>query len=379
MIHKKYDELKQKQEELIHRENTINQEWYNGVYNRYLNPVITRHHVPIHWRFDLDKSTNPDFLERLGVNATLNAGAIKFEGKYWLCIRLEGLDRKSVFAMACSDNPTQGFQFVGKPLTWEDKDIDEVNMYDMRLVQHEDGYIYGVYCSESKDKSANAFDTSLAKAQAGLVRTKNMIDWERLPNITTPSPQQRNVVLHPEFINGKYGFYTRPQDGFISTGSGGGIAFGTCADIMKPHIETETVLHGRQYHTVYEVKNGQGPAPIKTEKGWIHIAHGVRNTAAGLRYVLYAFATELEDPTKVIAVPGGHFLAPYDNERVGDVSNVVFCNGLIVDEDKVYIYYASSDTRLHVASTSIHKLIDYVFNTPADPLRSLNALNKDAG
>lgn len=312
-------------------------------------------------------------MERLGINATLNAGAIKHNGKYYLCVRTEGLDRKSIFCMAVSDYPTHGFRFVGKPLVWDDIDKDEVNIYDMRLVKHEDGYIYGIYCSESKDKSVSEFDTSTATAQAGLVRTKDLLHWDRLPNITTPSPQQRNVVLHPEFVDGNYAFYTRPQDGFISTGSGGGIAFGVCKDIMKPYVEVETVLDGRVYHTVYEVKNGQGPAPpIKTDRGWIHIGHGVRNTAAGLRYVLYVFATSLEDPTKVIAKPGGHFIAPYGDERVGDVSNVIFCNGLIEDSDgSVYIYYASSDTRMHVARTTIDRLIDYTFNTPEDPLRAL--------
>lgn len=372
MIHPKYYELLEEQKQLIEEENRIDRTYYNGIYDRYENPVVTRHHVPIHWRFDLNKETNPYFQERLGANAALNAGAIKFEGKYYLCIRMEGIDRKSIFCMAESDNPVSGFKFIGEPLTWEDVDKEEVNMYDMRLVKHEDGYIYGIYCSESKDRTAGEFDTSTATAQAGLVRTKDLKNWDRLPNITTPSPQQRNVVLHPEFVDGQYAFYTRPQDGFISTGSGGGIAFGICDDIMSPHIAEETVLDGRRYHTIYEVKNGQGPAPIKTEKGWIHIAHGVRNTAAGLRYVLYVFATSLEDPTKVIAKPGGHFIAPYNGERVGDVSNVIFCNGVIVDEDDVYIYYASSDTRMHVASTTIDKLIDYTFNTPEDPYRALD-------
>lgn len=373
MIHPKYYELKEKQNELINRINPINEEFYNGVYNRYNNAVITRHHIPIHWRYDIDMKTNPFFIERLGVNATLNPGAIYYEGRYWLCVRVEGNDRKSIFAMAVSDCPTEGFSFVGKPLIWEDSDSEEVNMYDMRLIKHEDGWIYGVFCSESKDKSADLFDTSKATAQAGLVRTKNLMNWERLPNIKTPSPQQRNVVLHPEFVNGNYAFYTRPQDGFISTGSGGGIAFSICKDILNPVIDEEIVLDGRAYHTIYEVKNGAGPAPIKTEKGWIHIAHGVRNTAAGLRYVLYLFATSLDDPTKVIAKPGGYFIAPYGNERIGDVSNVIFSNGAIVDEsDNVYIYYASSDTRIHVASTTISQLLDFVFNNPKDSLRSIN-------
>jgi len=372
MIHEKYDELVQKQEKLITKENKVDENFYNGIYDRYENPVITRHHVPVHWRFDLNKETNPHFLERLGANATLNPGAIYFEGKYYLVIRFEGDDRKSIFALAVSDNGVDNFRFIDTPLTWEDIDPNETNMYDMRLVQHEDGWIYGIYCSESKDPDVPAHDTSTALAQAGLVRTKDLKDWERLPNVKTNSPQQRNVVLHPEFIDGKYAFYTRPQDGFISTGTGGGIAFGLCDDILNPVIDQETVIDERVYHTVYEGKNGQGPAPIKTERGWIHIAHGVRNTAAGLRYVLYAFATSLAEPDKIIAKPGGYFMAPFDDERVGDVSNVLFCNGAVVNEnDEVFIYYASSDTRIHVATTTIEKLVDYTFNTPVDPLRSL--------
>ncbi|MEK3778656.1 MULTISPECIES: glycosidase [unclassified Paenibacillus] len=377
MIHPKYKELLEKQEQLLARPNEINSSFYNGVYDRYQYPVITRHHVPLHWRFDLDETTNPHFMERLGINATLNPGAIYFNGKYIMVIRTEGLDRKSIFALAESDNGIDGFRFTGKPLVWDDIDADETNQYDMRLVQHEDGWIYGIYCSERKDPEAPAFDTSSAVAQAGLVRTRDLTSWERLPNITTNSPQQRNVVLHPEFVDGKYAFYTRPQDGFISTGSGGGIAFGLCEDILNPVIHEETVIDERQYHTVYEVKNGQGPAPLKTDRGWIHIAHGVRNTAAGLRYVLYTFATDLNDPTRVIAKPGGHFIAPYDDERVGDVSNVIFCNGAVVNEkEEVFIYYASSDTRCHVATTTLEKLVDYTFNTPADPYRSLDCASQ---
>ncbi|MCP1423661.1 4-O-beta-D-mannosyl-D-glucose phosphorylase [Paenibacillus xylanexedens] len=377
MIHPKYKELLEKQEQLLSRPNEINSSFYNGIYDRYQYPVITRHHVPLHWRFDLDETTNPHFMERLGINATLNPGAIYFNGKYIMVIRTEGLDRKSIFALAESDNGIDGFRFTGKPLVWEDIDADETNQYDMRLVQHEDGWIYGIYCSERKDPEAPAFDTSSAVAQAGLVRTRDLTSWERLPNITTKSPQQRNVVLHPEFVDGKYAFYTRPQDGFISTGSGGGIAFGVCEDILNPVIQEETIIDERQYHTVYEVKNGQGPAPLKTDRGWIHIAHGVRNTAAGLRYVLYTFATDLNDPARIIAKPGGHFIAPYDDERVGDVSNVIFCNGAVVNEkDEVFIYYASSDTRCHVATTTLEKLVDYTFNTPADPYRSLDCASQ---
>ncbi|MFE6074640.1 glycosidase [Paenibacillus sp. NPDC057886] len=377
MIHPKYNELLEQQELLLTRQNEIDPTFYNGVYNRYRYPVITRHHVPLHWRFDLDETTNPHFMERLGINATLNPGAIYFNGKYVMVIRTEGLDRKSIFALAESDNGIDGFRFTGKPLVWEDIDADETNQYDMRLVQHEDGWIYGIYCSERKDPKAPAFDTSSAVAQAGLVRTRDLLSWERLPNITTNSPQQRNVVLHPEFVEGKYAFYTRPQDGFISTGSGGGIAFGLCDDILNPVIDEETIIDERKYHTVYEVKNGQGPAPLKTDRGWIHIAHGVRNTAAGLRYVLYTFATDLNDPARIIAKPGGHFIAPYDDERVGDVSNVIFCNGAVVNEQgEVFIYYASSDTRCHVATTTLDKLVDYTFNTPADPYRSLDCASQ---
>lgn len=377
MIHPKYNELLEQQEQLLTRQNEIDSSFYNGVYDRYRYPVITRHHVPLHWRFDLDETTNPHFMERLGINATLNPGAIYFNGKYVMVIRTEGLDRKSIFALAESDNGIDGFRFTGKPLVWEDIDADETNQYDMRLVQHEDGWIYGIYCSERKDPEAPAFDTSSAVAQAGLVRTRDLISWERLPNITTNSPQQRNVVLHPEFVKGNYAFYTRPQDGFISTGSGGGIAFGMCNDILNPVIDEETIIDERKYHTVYEVKNGQGPAPIKTDRGWIHIAHGVRNTAAGLRYVLYTFATDLNDPARIIAKPGGHFIAPYDDERVGDVSNVIFCNGAVVNEQgEVFIYYASSDTRCHVATTTLDKLVDYTFNTPSDPYRSLDCASQ---
>ncbi|QOS81689.1 glycosidase [Paenibacillus sp. JNUCC31] len=377
MIHPKYNALLEQQEQLLTRQNEIDSSFYNGVYDRYRYPVITRHHVPLHWRFDLDESTNPHFMERLGINATLNPGAIYFNGKYVMVIRTEGLDRKSIFALAESDNGIDGFRFTGKPLVWEDIDADETNQYDMRLVQHEDGWVYGIYCSERKDPKAPAFDTSSAVAQAGLVRTRDLVSWERLPNIATNSPQQRNVVLHPEFVDGKYAFYTRPQDGFISTGSGGGIAFGLCEDILNPVIAEETIIDERKYHTVYEVKNGQGPAPLKTERGWIHIAHGVRNTAAGLRYVLYTFATDLNDPARIIAKPGGHFIAPYDDERVGDVSNVIFCNGAVVNEQgEVFIYYASSDTRCHVATTTLDKLVDYTFNTPADPYRSLDCASQ---
>lgn len=373
MIHEKYFDMMKEQKKLIEKSNNVDDSFYNGVVSRYKHPVITRNHIPLHWRFDLNKITNPFFMERLGINAAFNPGALYHEGKFYLMVRVEGLDRKSIFALAVSENGVDGFKFVEEIVTWDDIDLNETNCYDMRLVKHEDGFIYGIYCSEAKDPSAVLGDESSAVAQAGLLRTKDLKSWERLNNVTTPSPQQRNVVLHPEYVNGQYAFYTRPQDGFISTGSGGGIAIGYCDDIKHAYLDKETVIYGKQYHTVYEVKNGQGPAPIKTEKGWIHIAHGVRNTAAGLRYVLYTFATSLEDITRVIARPGGHFLAPLSDERVGDVSNVLFCNGVIVNEDReVFIYYASSDTRVHVATSTIDHLIDYTFNTPEDPLRSLD-------
>ncbi|WP_304941726.1 glycoside hydrolase family 130 protein [Vallitalea guaymasensis] len=345
-------------------------DFYNGIYDKYKYPVLTREHIPLFWKYDLDKESNPFFMERLGVNCVFNAGAIKLNGKYYIIARVEGNDRKSFFAVAVSDSPVDGFEFMDYPVQLQDIDKEEVNVYDMRITQHEDGYIYGVFCSESKDKSTD--DLSSAIAQAGIVRTKDLINWERLPNLKTSSNQQRNVVLHPEFVDGKYAFYTRPQDGFIKTGSGGGIGYGLCEDIKNAVIEKEIIVNSRKYHTITESKNGAGAVPIKTSKGWIHIAHGVRNTAAGLRYVIYVFATDINDPSKVIAEPSGYFIAPKEEERIGDVSNVVFTNGVIVDDNNdVYIYYASSDTRLHVAKTTIEKLVDYTFNTPSDPLRSV--------
>jgi len=379
MIHNKYFEMKEKQDVLIYRLNEIDQTYENGIYDRYQNPVLTRAHVPIHWRYDLDIKNNPNFLERLGVNATLNPGAIYFEGEFYLVVRMEGLDRKSVFALAKSKTGIDGFEFTNYLLEWDDIDEAETNVYDMRLTKHEDGYIYGVYCSESKDPNAPEGDTSMAIAKAGILRTKDMKSWQRLPNLMTESAQQRNVVLHPEFVDGQYALYTRPQDGFISTGSGGGIGFALLDSMELPRVDVEKVIDPKVYHTIYELKNGQGPAPIKTDKGWIHIAHGVRNTAAGLRYVLYTFATDLDDVTSVIAKPGGHFLAPYGKERIGDVSNVVFCNGALEVDGLVYIYYASSDTRIHVATTSLEKLMDYTFNTPEDKFRSLDCAKQRNG
>lgn len=356
---------------IIHRKNQKNENFYNGIYDRWKYPVLTREHIPLEWKYDLNPETNPYFMERLGVNAVFNAGAIYLDGKYYLVARIEGNDRKSFFGVAVSDNGVDGFRFMDYPILMEDICPDETNVYDMRLTKHEDGYIYGVFCSESKDNSVD--DLSAAVAAAGIVRTKDMVNWERLPNLKTlQSPQQRNVALHPEFVNGKYAFYTRPMDGFIDTGSGGGIGFGVCDDITNAVIDEEIITSRRKYHTITEAKNGAGAPPLKTEKGFIHIAHGVRNTAAGLRYVIYAFATDLKDPAKIIAEPSGFLIAPLGKERIGDVGNVVFTNGAIVNDDgDVFIYYASSDTRLHVATTTIDKLVDYVFNTPEDPGRSV--------
>jgi len=362
-------------EETVNRKN-VKSDFYNGIYDRYAYPVLTRDHIPPFWKFDMNPETNPYFMERLGVNCVFNSGAIELDGKFYLVARVEGNDRKSFFAVAESDNGIDGFRFWDYPILLDDVCPEETNVYDMRLTKHEDGYIYGVFCSESKDTTVN--DLSAAVAAAGLVRTKDLKTWERLPNLKTlNSPQQRNVVLHPEFVNGKYAFYTRPMDDFIDTGSGGGVGFGLCDDITHAVIDEEIITSKRKYHTITEAKNGAGAVPIKTEKGWIHIAHGVRNTAAGLRYVVYAFATALDDPAKVIAEPGGFLIAPLGAERVGDVSNVVFTNGAVArDNGDVYIYYASSDTRLHVATTTIDKLIDYVFHTPEDPLRSVKCVEQ---
>lgn len=375
MFHENYKIELEKYEEIINKKNE-KCDSYNGIYDRYINPVLTREHAPLIWRYDLNPETNPFFMERLGINAVLNSGAIELNGRFYLVARVEGNDRKSFFAVAESDSPTEGFRFWDYPVVFPDTCPEETNVYDIRLTKHEDGYIYGVFCSESHDDSVN--DLSAAVAAAGIVRTKDLKTWERLDNLTTlNSPQQRNVVLHPEFINGKYAFYTRPMDDFIDTGSGGGIGFGLCDDIEHAVIDEEIITSSRKYHTITEVKNGAGAVPIKTDKGWIHIAHGVRNTAAGLRYVIYAFATDLNNPEKVIAEPSGYLIAPFGKERVGDVSNVVFTNGAIVrDSGEVYIYYASSDTRVHVASTTIERLIDYVFNTPTDPLRTADCVKQ---
>lgn len=372
-VHEKYYELQKEVDELTSRKNKKTS-FYNGIYDRYENPVLTREMIPVTWKYDINKDTNPFFMERLGVNATFNSGALYLNGKYYLVARIEGNDRKSFFGVAESDNGVDGFKFWDYPILLPDTCPDETNVYDMRLTAHEDGYIYGVFCSESKDHTTN--DLSAAVAAAGIVRTKDLKTWERLDNLTTlRSPQQRNVVLHPEFVDGKYAFYTRPMDDFIETGSGGGVGFGLCDNIEHAVVDEEKMTSLRKYHTITEAKNGAGATPIKTEKGWIHIAHGVRNTAAGLRYVIYAFATDLNDPSKVIAEPSGMLIGPREGERVGDVSNVVFTNGAIVNEkNEVFIYYASSDTRLHVATTTIDKLVDYVFNTPEDPGRSVECV-----
>jgi 4-O-beta-D-mannosyl-D-glucose phosphorylase len=348
----------------------------NGLYDRYRYPVLTAAHVPPFWKYDLDIKANPHFMERLGVNAVFNSGAIKYNGRYCLVARVEGYDRKSFFGIAESDSPIEGFVFRDYPIELPDTCPEETNVYDMRLTKHEDGYIYGVFCSESKDTSSS--DLSSAVAEAGIIRTKDLVTWERLNNLMTlRSPQQRNVALHPEFVYGKYCFYTRPMDGFIETGSGEGIGVGYCSDITNAVIDEEIIISKRRYHTITEAKNGSGAVPIKTDKGWIHIAHGVRSTAAGLRYVIYVFATDLKDPACVIAEPSGYYIAPEGEERVGDVPNVVFTNGAIADDDgSVYIYYGSSDTRLHVVSTTIDRLVDYTFNTPPDPLRSADSVRQ---
>ena len=342
----------------------------NGILTRYAHPALTAAHVPLFWRYDLDPATNPRLLERLGINAVFNPGAIRLDGRYLMVARVEGADRKSFFAVAESANGVDGWRFWDYPVRLPQTADPDVNVYDMRLTAHEDGWIYGVFCTERKDTTVPG-DTSAATAQGGIVRTRDLVTWERLPDLRTPSPQQRNVVLHPEFVNGGYAFYTRPQDGFIDTGSGGGIGWGTCPDITQPVIAAERVIDARVYHTIKEVKNGQGPAPIRTADGWLHLAHGVRNTAAGLRYVLYLFVTDLAEPWRVTHAPGGYLIAPEGEERVGDVSNVVFSCGWIVDDDGVVrIYYASSDTRIHVATSDVDTLLDYARNTPADPLLS---------
>ncbi len=361
--------LTKKHSELLSRKN-IPLLSSNGIFERYKYPILTADHTPLEWRYDFNPKTNPFLMERIGVNATMNSGAIKWKGKYLMVVRIEGNDRKSFFAIAESPNGIDNFRFWEYPIQLPDTDPSETNVYDMRLTAHEDGWIYGIFCSESLDPNAAPGDLSSAVAKAGIVRTKDLKNWERLPNLISKS-QQRNVVLHPEFVNDKYALYTRPQDSFIDAGNGGGIGWALIDDITHAEVKEEIIINHRHYHTIKEVKNGEGPHPIKTPKGWLHLAHGVRACAAGLRYVLYLYMTSLEDPTKVIAEPGGFLLAPMGEERIGDVSNVLFSNGWIADEDDtVYIYYASSDTRMHVATSTVDRLIDYCLHTPADGLRS---------
>jgi 4-O-beta-D-mannosyl-D-glucose phosphorylase len=354
---------------LLSQKNAIDGALSQGVVDRYQHPVLTAEHCPLFWRYDFDRTRNPFLLERMGVGCVFNPGAIEHEGKVLLVCRVEGADRKSFFAIAESESGVDGFRFRDYPILLDQTTNPDTNVYDMRLTRHEDGYIYGLFCTERKDP--NDPDAAAAVAQCGIVRTKDLSNWQRLPDFESKSPQQRNVVLHPELVDGKYGFYTRPQDGFIETGSGGGIGWGLSDSMNPARVDHETIIDERVYHTVKEAKNGQGPAPIKTPRGWLHIAHGVRNTAAGLRYVLYLLVTDVARPDRVIRRPGGYLLAPRGAERVGDVSNVLFCNGAIARQDgSVLIYYASSDTRIHVATTNIERLLDHAFNAPEDPLSS---------
>jgi 4-O-beta-D-mannosyl-D-glucose phosphorylase len=368
-------ELQQRQEQLVNRPNLVDEDWYNGIFERYRHPVVTAEHVPLSWRFDLNPATNPLLIERLGINAVFNAGAISWNGKIVLVCRVEGYDRKSFFAIAESETGIDGFRFWDYPVDLPETDDPDTNVYDMRLVRHQDGWIYGLFCTERKDSAAPASDTSRAVAQCGLVRTRDLKKWDRLADLKSRSAQQRNVVLHPEFIQGKYALYTRPQDSFIEAGRGGGIGWALCDTMESAVIEEETVIDPRVYHTIKEAKNGQGPAPIKTSHGWLHLAHGVRNTAAGLRYVLYLFLSDLDQPWRVLRRPAGYFIAPVGDERVGDVSNVAFSNGWVArDAGRVFIYYASSDTRMHVATTTVERLLDYIQNTPEDGLTTRSSL-----
>ena len=337
----------------------------NGLYCRWENPILTSKHIPYFWKYNLNKTENPFLLETMGINATFNSGAIYWKGKYILCVRIEGNDRKSFFALAQSPNGVDNFIFNDCPIDLPQTSEDDVNVYDMRLVSHEDGFIYGLFCTERKDDSVS--DTSTALANCGIVRTKDLVSWERLPDLKSNSHQQRNVVLHPEFVDGQYALYTRPQDGFISVGKGGGIGWALTKSMTNPEIDDEKIIDNKVYHTIKELKNGQGPASLKTDDGWLHLAHGVRNTAAGLRYVLYMFMTDLEKPWEITYAPSGHFIAPINQERVGDVSNVVFCNGWILNQkNEVFIYYASSDTRMHVATSTLDRLVSYCKLAPTD-------------
>jgi len=364
-------ELVRRHKAVVGRRNRVDRSWNNGWFERYQYPVVTEEHVPLFWRYDLDAARNPRLMERLGVNGVFNPGAIEFDGKICLVCRVEGYDRKSFFAVAESETGIDGFRFRDRPVVMPETADPDVNVYDMRLVRHEDGWIYGLFCTERRDRAAPPGDTSSAVAQCGIARTRDLERWERLADLKSDSPQQRNVVLHPEFVDGKYAFYTRPQDSFLDPGKGGGIGWALSERIEHALIRDETIIDPKVYHTVKETKNGMGPAPIQTPQGWLHIAHGVRGTAAGLRYVLYVFLCDPADPKRVLRRPGGYFLAPRGEERVGDVSNVVFSNGAVAREDgRIYIYYGSSDTRIHVATTTVERMLDYVLNTPEDPLRS---------
>lgn len=370
-------QIRAEHEALITRKNEPIVSGYNGIYHKYRYPILTGAHAPLEWRYDLNPVTNPFLMERIGINAAFNAGAIKLNGKYLVMARVEGNDRKSFFAVAESPNGVDNFRFWEYPIVMPETDEPDTNVYDMRLTQHDDGYIYGVFCTERKDPTAPDGDTSSAVAAAGIARTKDLKTWQRLPDLISHAGQQRNVVLFPHFVDGQYAFYTRPQDGFIDTGSGGGIGWGLCHDITHAEVKDELIIDAKTYHTIYEVKNGMGPAPIRTPQGWLNLAHGVRNTAAGLRYVLYMFMSDLEKPWQVTHKPAGFFIAPEGEERIGDVSNVVFSNGWIADDDgKVFIYYASSDTRLHVATSTIEQLVDYCLNTPEDGLRSATSVQR---
>ena len=362
----KVQALRQRHEALLQRKNQV-VEGGNGIYEKYVYPILTAEHTPLEWKYDFNEKDNPFLMQRIMMNAVLNAGAIKLDGRYLLICRVEGADRKSFFAVAESPNGIDQWRFWEEPITMPDTEDPATNIYDMRVTQHEDGWIYGVFCAERHDPSQPG-NLSAATATAGIARTKDLKTWERLPDLKTKS-QQRNVVLHPEFVNGKYALYTRPQDGFIDTGSGGGIGWALVDDMTHAEVKEEKIIYERKYHTITEVKNGEGPHPLKTAKGWLHLAHGVRGTADGLRYVLYMYMTSLEDPTKVIAKPGGFFLVPEGDEYIGDVMNVAFANGWIKDEDgRVLIYYATADTRLHVATSSVERLVDYCMNTPEDGL-----------
>jgi 4-O-beta-D-mannosyl-D-glucose phosphorylase len=372
---KSFDQRKEqlcaRHEALLGRKNEIDPRWDNGVYLRFKHPVVAAAHAPLEWRYDFNPARNPFLMERMGVNAAFNAGAIEHGGNIVLVVRMEGWDRKSFFALCDSETGIDGFRFREKPLAIAETGRPDVNVYDMRLTRHEDGWIYGLFCTERKDPKTTAGDTSSAEAQCGIVRTRDLESWERLPDLKTPSPQQRNVVLHQEFFDGKYLLYTRPQDDFILAGSGGGIGHGFADSMERAEIAVESIMDPRVYHTIKEVKNGQGPAPIKTDKGWLHLAHGVRGTASGMRYVLYLFMTDLREPWRVIHAPGGHFIAPWGDERLGDLVSVVFSNGWVKrDDGSVLIYYASCDTRTHVAWSTVERLMDYCMNTPADGLRS---------